>query len=274
MNPQHLLTASHIAVLLGVLLAGFGGFGTYHFGKKADEDKANDVAAKENRLSEQIDSLAAQLSSFEDIALRLYPDLSKDEAIEKLKNNYEQLQKEFETQKNTLRSLSSQLKFTFSGKWNSKPYPKQLMSPASHQYYVELSNANQSVKFYASEVYKFKTLDDNRAEFQSKQEVKAGSFPLGKLLNTLDSFTQINLYIPFFLGDSIEDKRITVEKIELVFAVNGVGCNPLIVEKHHATNLLKKGNTCWASIVMAIDPSTTEELFQKKARELIPEVKL
>jgi hypothetical protein len=39
MSPQTLLTASHVLVLIGVLSAGLGGFGTYYYGKKADDEK-------------------------------------------------------------------------------------------------------------------------------------------------------------------------------------------------------------------------------------------
>lgn len=272
MNPHSLLTFSHIVVLVGVLLAGLGGFGTYYFGKKADEEKAIDVEAKENRLSEQIDSLTAQLGSFEDIALKLYPDMSKDAAIEKLKNQYEQLQKEIEMQKNTLHNLSSRLKVTFSGKWDSNPYPTQLISPVNNEYYVVLCNGSQNIEFYASEVYKFTTLGDKRAAFASLQQVKDGSFPLGKLKSSLNTYTQINIFVPFFLGGKIEEGKILIERIELVFIVNGMECNPLIVDKHHEINLEKKGNTYWATIGMSIDPLTARELYQKRVRELRPQV--
>jgi len=267
MNPQTLLTTSHIIILIGVVLTGLGGFGTYHFGKKVDEVKESDAA----RLNAQIKALSTQLDSFEDIALKLYPNLSRDEAIEKLKINYEQLQKEIDLHKSTLRNFSSSLKLIFSGKWNDKPYPVQLFSPVNDQYYVEISNANQTIKFYASEVYKFTTLDDKRAEFQSLQEVKAGSYPLGQLTNTLESFSKINIHVPFFLGNSIEEGKINIEKIELVFAINGIECNPLIVEQPHEVKLNKIGNTYWASIGMDIDPITTKELYQINSNKFKPD---
>lgn len=272
MSAHTLLTVSHVIILVGVLLTGLGGFGTYFFGKKADAQKANAVAANELRLSNKIDSLSTQLGSFEAIALKLYPDLSKDQAIEKLKNDYEQLRKDVDVHKNTLRNLSSQLKVTFSGTWESNPYPAQLFSPVNNEYYVVLANGSRSIEFYASEVYKFTTLGKNKALFSSLQNVKDGSFPLGQEISSLSSYSQINIFVPFFLGDRIEERKITIEKIELVFAVNGIESNPLVVEKHHEINLEKKGNMYWASIGMGIDPSTTKELFQKKVGELRPNV--
>jgi hypothetical protein len=202
-----------------------------------------------------------------------FPSIERSKAIEKLKNDYEQLRKDVEVQKNTLRSLSSRLKVTFAGNWESKPYPSQMLSPVNNEYYVVLSNGSQSIKFYASEVYKFETLGESRASFSSIQNVKDGSFPLGHRMSILSSYSQVEIHVPFIRGDLLEEGIITIEKIELVFDVNSIESNPLIIEKHHEIRLDQKGNTYWASIGMSIDPLTTEKLFQKKISELRPAVK-
>jgi len=70
-----------------------------------------------------------------------FPSIERSEAIEQLKTEYERLRTDFEDQKNTLRRLSSRLKVTFSGEWNSAPYPSQVFSPVNNEYYVTLSKA-------------------------------------------------------------------------------------------------------------------------------------
>jgi hypothetical protein len=201
-----------------------------------------------------------------------FPSIDRSEAIEKLKNDYEHLRTDIEAQKNTLRSLSSRLKVTFSGKWESTPYPSQMLSPVNNEYYVALSNGSQSIKFYASEVYKFEELGESRASFSSMQKVKDGSFPLGQRMSLLSSYSQIDVHVPFIRGDLLEDGIITIERMELVFAVNGIESNPLIVEEHREIKLNKNGNMYWASIGMSIDQLSTKELFEKKVGELRPEV--
>jgi len=202
-----------------------------------------------------------------------FPSVERSEAIENLKNEYERLRTDFEDQKNTLRRLSSRLKVTFSGKWDSKPYPSQMLSPVNNEYYVTLSNGSQSIKFYASEVYRFTSLSECRASFSSIQNVKDGSFPLGQRGSMLGAFSHIDIHVPFIRGDLLEDGKITIESIELVFSVNGIESNPLMVQKQHEVNLEKKGIGYWASIGMSVDPETTQELFQRRVGRRRPEVK-
>jgi len=274
MNPQTMQTISNVIIFVGVLLAGLGGFGSYHFGKRADQKKEHEAKVKEERLNVQITSLlkgneklSQQIQSFEEIATNIYPNLNKEEAIEKLKQDYEELRAELSIQKNTIRDFSAKLRVTFSGKWTSEPYPGQLMSPVSHEYYVVLENSQdssskRSIKFFATEVYHFKTLGKNRAEFVSKQAVQKGSFPLGKIIRTLHTFSKIKIHIPFFLGNSIEGRKIVIEKIELVFIINGEECNPFVVEQPYETLLVGEGSNIWASFYIQIDPNVVRELFQ------------
>ncbi len=271
MSPQTLLTASHIFVLIGVLIAGLGGFGTYHYGKKVDDEKSREMAANEQTLSAQITDLTSQMASFEEIATSLYPNLTKDKAIEKLKTDFEQLQEEVQAEKDTLRSLSSRLIVTFSGEWDSDPYPLQLMSPVNHQYYVELVGPDQTIEFYASEVYTFNTITTNRAQFSSSQAVKDGTFPLGAQIDTLDSFSQINIFIPFFLGDSIHGDQVVVERMNLTFSINGIECNPLVIEQDQVVSLTGKKPNIWAILAMKVDQTTTKH-FQARTDELKSDV--
>ncbi len=200
-----------------------------------------------------------------------FPSLERSKAIEKLMGDYKQLQEEVQAEKNTLHSLSSRLIVTFSGEWDSDPYPRQLMSPVNHEYYVELVGPDQKIKFYASEVYTFKTIAANRAQFSSSQAVKDGAFPLGAQIDTLESFSQINIFVPFFLGDSIQGGQIVVEQINMTFSINGIECNPLVIEQDQEVSLTGKKPNIWAILAMKVDQATTK-LFQDRTYDLKPDV--
>lgn len=114
---------------------------------------------------------------------------------------------ELQQAKSKINTFSLRLAIRFSGIWSSKPYPKFIVSPVNHQYYVEITgdNTDKAVKFYATNTYVFTTLDERTALFESVQAVRDGDFPLGKGIDVLENFSKIIFHIPFIQYAEILD---------------------------------------------------------------------
>jgi hypothetical protein len=98
--------------------------------------------------------LIKDIEPFKEYAKRLYPDESEQKALDNLKNDIEKLKQDVKKEKETIRGLNAVLKVTFSGDWDEKPYPEQLISPINNMSFLRLSQSDQKgdkVEFYATE---------------------------------------------------------------------------------------------------------------------------
>lgn len=94
MSPQALQTGSQIAILVGIVVTGVGGYGAYHFGKVIEGQRESDEEKRETKLRSDIDrllsineSLQQTIEPFEVLARELHPTLSPDEALDKLRDD-------------------------------------------------------------------------------------------------------------------------------------------------------------------------------------------
>ncbi len=62
--------------------------------------------------------------------------------------------------------------------------------------------------------------------------------------------------------DRIEGRKILIERIELVFIINGQECSPLTIEQPNEINLAGEKINIWASFSMQLDPNAIKELLQ------------
>jgi hypothetical protein len=96
-------TLSAVAVLVGVLITGLGGFGQYYFSKKIEQQKDSLSQKNEFVLNNKIDELLKgnellkeRIKPFEEIAEAKYPTENINIALEKLKNDMSKIEKEYQ----------------------------------------------------------------------------------------------------------------------------------------------------------------------------------
>lgn len=100
MNPSTLQTISQIGVGVGLTLAAIGGFGAYHYGRIVEALKESEASTREQKLQSDItkllegnEALQRRLEPFEATARELHPSLTKEDALERLREELEHLDK-------------------------------------------------------------------------------------------------------------------------------------------------------------------------------------
>ena len=111
MSIESLQTFSQIIALVGLVATGLGGFGSYYFGQKADEARAEDFRTRLDRLSEDGQALAGRLEPFYELARAASPDLDQDAALARLREEIERIREL--TAKHEFTPLASQLRAEF-----------------------------------------------------------------------------------------------------------------------------------------------------------------
>lgn len=91
MSIEALQTLSQIIALVGLLATAVGGFGSYYFGHKADEARAEDFRTRLDGLSEDGKALAGRLEPFYELARAASPGLDQDAALARLREEIEHL---------------------------------------------------------------------------------------------------------------------------------------------------------------------------------------
>jgi tetratricopeptide (TPR) repeat protein len=91
MTPETLQTVSQVFIVVGVVIAGLGGFGAYYYGNRVSDAKDRASEEQSARLNSKIDSLAGdnqrileKLEPFLELARKQSPGESDDEALDAL----------------------------------------------------------------------------------------------------------------------------------------------------------------------------------------------
>lgn len=110
MNPATSQTVCQILLCIGIVITGFAGFGSYHYGKKA-------AAVKDKEL---INSLEQQVKPFIQLATEKYPGIEQSKALAKLKEDIGKIKAKMaprtldpQQRKTIVEGLKSQEKKTF-----------------------------------------------------------------------------------------------------------------------------------------------------------------
>lgn len=167
-----------------------------------------------------------------------------------------------------IRDFASNIRVKFSGKWSSRPYPDQIISPVNHQYYIDLhgEGPNHSIKLYATLPYQFYTIDQSHAIFESRQAINPGSYPLGKHIDELSAISKILVHIPFILYNSIEDNKVVVEGLEMTFIVNGEERYTLVTNETVELLITAQGSIGWANLLIQLAPNALPTWLRNKAK--------
>ena len=91
MSAESLQTLSQVAIVIGVLVTALGSFGSYHFGKKAENARNQELQSSVNELLTRSQTLEEKLEPFQELAQRARPDLDQDAALDSLRQDIERL---------------------------------------------------------------------------------------------------------------------------------------------------------------------------------------
>ena len=80
-------------IVLGILVTALGGFGSYHFGKKAEDSRKQELQSSVNELLARSQTLEEKLEPFQELARMARPDLDQDAALDSLRQDIERLRK-------------------------------------------------------------------------------------------------------------------------------------------------------------------------------------
>lgn len=276
MNWSSLQAVSQGLILAGFIFTGVGGFGAWYFGKKTEDEKDRVAEKRETQLHAQIEGLVSQsktleeqLRPFRKLAEERFPTLHTEEALNELREEIQGIRKAAEVERNTLRSLATELEVTFSGTWTGLPYPRAILSPVDHQYYVEFLATEKPegpIKFFATSPYEFETLTSGRAIFRSRQAVRSGAPPLGSIASALEPYRSIQIHMPFVIPENLIDRKITVEEVKLAFITNGVRGQTLQFAYGHDVPVQYSAQNkalAWANIVIFLRDSVGELIGAK-----------
>ena len=91
MSIESLQTLSQIVALVGLLATGLGGFGSYYFGQKVDDARAEEFRTRLDGLLADGKALGARLEPFYELARAASPGLDQDAALARLREEIERL---------------------------------------------------------------------------------------------------------------------------------------------------------------------------------------
>ena len=111
MSADTLQTWSQIVIVIGFSVAALGGYGSYHFGKKAEAAQEQELQANLDELLTRSQILEEKLGPFQELARTARPDLDQDAALDSLRQDIERL-REIDG-KHEFTPLASKLRATF-----------------------------------------------------------------------------------------------------------------------------------------------------------------
>ena len=90
MNVETLQTTSQAVIVLGILFTAFGGFGSYYFGKKAEEERRAELGTS---FETEVSDLQTTLEPFLELARQARPEVDRQAALAGLRADIEELRR-------------------------------------------------------------------------------------------------------------------------------------------------------------------------------------
>lgn len=273
MKPEIFQNISNILILVGVILTAIGGYGSYYFGKRGDEEKdelnqknTTELNIKIENLLHGNDSLRKDLEPFKDFAKKMYPTENEQKALNNLKDDLDKLKNEVKEDKKIVKTFTAEMKVKFSGNWDKQPYPDMIISPVNQMYFVVLVNSknlNQKIELYATEPYQFTKIGDNQAEFFCRLAVKDGQIPVGQKIDYLKNFDKVDIFIPFVEYENIKDSKITMHEMDLNLLLNNRVRGQISGKFNHVADVKLFSNRAWATAGLTMDKHDILDYFEK-----------
>ena len=199
----------------------------------------NQLDAAQNTLTyikSNGDTLKSQIKPFLELATQQYPNLSSNEALEKLKNrlntiDYQilsgsekltNLSSELTTEKKIIKTFDVIVSIEFSGKWDKPPYSQWLQpgKPMTLLNWTDNSKKNPDLEFSTSKI-SYETINSSTGLFKNTLIIQPGQFPLGQLTDILRAYDEMAFWVVLSLPENLLDPKITFNKVDIVFSING-----------------------------------------------------
>ena len=253
-----------------------------------EKDKTDEITNLTNKLDttqntltyikSNGDTLKSQIKPFLDLATQQYPNLSSSQALEKLKNRLNDLDKQvlsgsekitnlssqLTTEKKTIKTFDVSVYIEFSGKWKGQPYPSwyQPTSPRTFLKWTDKTKKLPDIEFSSPKI-NFKTINGNTAVFENTLSVQPGITPLGQLDDILSSYNQMSFWFLFTEPENLLDSRIVVNKVKIVFLINGSINGELNSDNKTEIVLAKAGANQQLNPMLTLDGNLVDLLKMK-----------
>jgi hypothetical protein len=224
--------AGYIALFFGVICTVAVDF------LKNRQDKVND-SVKEKQMTELVKDVKDSkklLEPFNDLASKLYPGLNQKEALDKLQEKIDSLDKaissgaqkvntlnsELNVEKKTIKTFDVAVSVEFSGKWENPPYSQWLQTPKPLTLlkWTDHSMKNPDLEFSTSKI-SYETINSSTGLFKNTLIIQPGEFPLGQLTDILRAYDEMAFWIVLSWPENLLDPKITFNKVDIVFSING-----------------------------------------------------
>jgi hypothetical protein len=151
MNFDSLQSVSQAIVLIGIVLTALGGFGSYYFGQVSETELKNNV----DTLVKRSETLEKSLEPLKELAFQSHPNLEKDKALEKLREDFVQIQTKLEettklAQPNKLNYVSHSIEKVENGLKLSVQFKRTKEGPTDKMKFLvqlDTSNSNTLISF-------------------------------------------------------------------------------------------------------------------------------
>lgn len=203
---------------------------------KADSKKSLQQQSQMTDLLNEVKDSKKLLEPFSDLATRLYPSLDQKDALDKLRERLDSMDKEIqagkekvtglssqlEIEKNTIKSFEAAVSIVFSGNWKNIPYPLWLQSPKPLAFlrWQDASGKLPDLEFCASKI-NYETINQTTGLFKNTLEILPGTNPLGELRTILNSYDHANFWFSLTMPENLISPVITINKVDIVFFING-----------------------------------------------------
>lgn len=224
--------AGYIALFFGVICT----VGVDYLKNK--QDKVSD-SLKEKQMTELMTDVKDSkklLEPFNDMASKLYPELNQKEALDKLKEKIDSLDKavssgaekvttlssELTVEKKTIKTFDVAVSIEFSGTWDKPPYSQWLQPPKPMTLlkWTDKSNKNPDLEFSTSKI-SYETINSSTGLFKNTLIIQPGQFPLGHLTDILRAYDEMAFWIVLSWPENLLNPKITFNKVDIVFSING-----------------------------------------------------
>ena len=205
---------------------------------KNRQDKVND-SVKEKQMTELMTDVKDSkklLEPFNDLSNKLYPGLNHKDALDKLQEKIDSLDKavssgaekvntlnsELSVERKTIKTFDVAVSIEFSGKWDKPPYSQWLQPPKPMTLlkWMDNSKKNPDLEFSTSKI-SYETINSSTGLFKNTLIIQPGEFPLGHLTDILKAYDEMDFWIVLSWPENLLDPKITFNKVDIVFSING-----------------------------------------------------
>lgn len=170
----------------------------------------------------QNDSLLKKIDPFLLIAKTKYPNLSNDQALQKLEDEFQSLRIDLENEKSTIKQITAEMEIEFRTLDNINPTSNII---SGYERYNNLTlksiKTNFETLFWCYEPFKVVQKKENYYAFISRMSVKDGLEPIGLTLAELKDFDYITIQMPIFGIENKNNTRIFVQNVRISIYING-----------------------------------------------------